>query len=87
MLGRWFNKRRQPAPNGPANVILDYGYWQRRFNSDRNVIGRSIVVDGKSRTIIGVMPRSFHFLDWKQPAIILAHPARSRQDHARPVQL
>ncbi|MGB6192680.1 MAG: ABC transporter permease [Terracidiphilus sp.] len=70
MLGRWFDKA-DTAPNGPSNIILDYGYWQRRFNADRSIIGRSINVDGKSRTIVGVMPRTFHFLDWKQPAIIL----------------
>ncbi len=70
MLGRWFN-REDTQPNGPQNVILDYGYWQQRFNSDRKIVGRNIVVDGKSRTVVGVMPRGFHFLDWKQPSVFL----------------
>jgi predicted permease len=70
MLGRWFNHD-DMAPNGPQNIILDYGYWQRRFNSDRNIVGHSIAVDGKSRTIIGVMPRQFRFLDGEQPALYM----------------
>jgi predicted permease len=70
MLGRWFNKT-DVAINGPGTAILDYGYWQRHFNSDRNIVGRSITIDGKSRTIIGVMPRNFHFLDWEEPALFL----------------
>lgn len=70
MLGRWFNHD-DVAPNGPQNIILDYGYWQRRFNGDRNIVGHSINIDGKSRTIVGVMPRHFRFLDGEQPALYI----------------
>jgi predicted permease len=70
MLGRWFN-RADAAPNGPESVILDYGYWQSRFGADRSIVGRSITVDGKSRTIIGVMPKNFRFLDGDQPSLLL----------------
>ena len=70
MLGRWFNHA-DVVPNGPQNVILDYGYWQRRFNADRAIIGRSITVDGKARTVIGVMPKNFRFLDGEQPSLFL----------------
>jgi predicted permease len=42
-------------------VILSYGLWARRFNSDRNVIGRSLVANGYSYNIIGVMPPGFDF--------------------------
>jgi predicted permease len=70
MLGRFFNKSDTTA-NGPSNVILDYGYWQRRFNSDRNIVGKSIIVNGKTHTIIGVLPKNFRFLDWEEPALYL----------------
>ena len=70
MLGRWFN-RADTAPNGPLNVILAYGYWQRRFNADRSIVGRSVTVDGKARTIIGVMPKNFRFLYDEQPSLFL----------------
>jgi predicted permease len=51
------------APNGPKNVMLSYGYWQRRFGGDVNAIGRTIVVDSQTRTIVGVMPRGFRVVD------------------------
>ena len=41
-------------------VVLDYSYWQRRFNSDPGVVGRSIRVNSQSATIIGVAPQEFH---------------------------
>jgi len=41
-------------------VVLDYSYWQRRFNSDPGVVGRSIRVNSQSATIIGVGPPDFH---------------------------
>ncbi len=62
MLGRWFN-RSDSAPGSPDTVMLGYGYWQRRFGSDASIVGKSIRVDGKARTIVGVMPKEFRFLD------------------------
>ena len=51
------------VPNGPKNVMLSYGYWQRRFGGDRAVIGRTIIIDSQQRTIVGVMPRGFRVVD------------------------
>ena len=42
-------------------MILSYGLWTRRFDSDRSVIGRSVEVNGHNCTIIGVMPQGFDF--------------------------
>ena len=50
--------------------MLSYGYWQRRFGSEQSVIGRRIIVDGRAREIIGVMPEGFRFVDVR-PDIIL----------------
>ena len=51
------------VPNGPMNVVLGYGYWQRRFGGDGSVVGRTIVIDSKARTVIGVMPRGYRVVD------------------------
>ncbi len=58
LVGRSLTSADQ-VPNGVKNVVLSYGYWQRRFGGDRSVIGRSIVIDSQARTIVGVMPRGF----------------------------
>ena len=61
-LGRWFSQADQ-IPNGAESVMLSYGYWQRRFGGDRAVVGRNVLVDSRSREIVGVMPQGFRFLD------------------------
>src|SRR5258708_10924912 len=61
-LGRWLLQVDQ-VPNSPGRVVLSYGYWQRRFGGDRNVIGRNIMVDSQPREIAGVMPKGFRFVD------------------------
>jgi predicted permease len=61
-LGRWFSQADQ-IPNGPERVMLSYGYWQRRFGGNPAVVGRNVLVDSRSREIIGVMPQGFRFLD------------------------
>ena len=60
--GRWLSGADQD-PRGAMTVMLSYGYWQRRFGGDRAAIGRSIRVDGDTRTIVGVMPRGFRLAD------------------------
>jgi len=42
-------------------VIISARLWQRRFNSDPQIIGTKLLLNGKSFTVVGVMPRSFDF--------------------------
>jgi predicted permease len=51
--------------------MLSYDYWQSRFGSNPSIVGQTIRVDGKARQVIGVMPKSFRFLDWEQPSLFL----------------
>jgi predicted permease len=69
MLGRVFSKA-DDSRGAPDTVVLTYGYWRRKWGGDPNVIAKTIIVDGKQRQIIGVMPKRFHFLDRSDPAII-----------------
>jgi predicted permease len=59
--GRWFSPT-DDDPGSPSTVILTYGYWQRRLGGRDSAVGSSLTVDGKPRTIIGVMPSGFRFL-------------------------
>jgi putative ABC transport system permease protein len=68
VLGRWFS-RADDTPGSPETVILTYGYWQRRFGGDRTVVGRTLTVDSRPHSIIGVMPASFGFRN--DPELIL----------------
>jgi putative ABC transport system permease protein len=44
-------------------ALLGYGLWATSFGSDPAILGKSIALDGKSYTVIGVMPAGFHFPD------------------------
>jgi putative ABC transport system permease protein len=60
-LGRWLSKA-DAQPDAEGTVLLTHGYWQRRFGRDPAVVGRNLIVDGKPRSVIGVMPQEFTFL-------------------------
>jgi predicted permease len=46
--------------NDPV-ALLSYGLWAQSFGRDPAILGKAIAVDGKSYTVIGVMPPGFHF--------------------------
>jgi predicted permease len=61
-IGRWFSNE-DDAPGASETVILSYGYWQRKFGGNWEVLGRTIVIDFIPRQVIGVMPRDFRFVN------------------------
>jgi len=69
VLGRSFS-RADDTPGSPETVILSYAYWQRKFGGDPGAIGRRIIVDGRARDVIGILPQSFRFLHL-EPALFL----------------
>jgi putative ABC transport system permease protein len=61
-LGRLFTEDEgKPEADAPVVIISD-GLWQRRFNRDPNIIGRTITMDDAATTIIGVMAPGFSLL-------------------------
>src|SRR5205823_3589458 len=48
-------------PGHGDGVLLSDGLWRRRFGGDRGVVGRRVLLDGRPRTIIGVMPADVRF--------------------------
>lgn len=58
LLGRVFLPE-EDKPGRPETVVLTYALWKQEFGGDPNVIGRSITLDGKSRIVVGVLPRDF----------------------------
>ena len=58
ILGRNFTSEEDRRGASPTALISE-GLWKRKFASDRNVIGKRLIVAGQPRTIIGVIPASF----------------------------
>jgi predicted permease len=59
-LGRVFTAE-ESAWNGPKAVLLANGLWRRRFNADPGIVGRSVTLNDRPHTVVGVLPASFDF--------------------------
>jgi hypothetical protein len=57
-LGRLFLPE-EDQPGKPPTVIFSYRFWQHEFNSDPNIVGQTVMLDGKPFTIAGVLRRDF----------------------------
>ncbi|HEY4215945.1 MAG TPA: ABC transporter permease [Gemmatimonadaceae bacterium] len=58
LLGRVFNPS-EDRKNGPAVVVLGEHLWRQEFGGDSSIVGRSVSLNDKPATVVGVMPRSF----------------------------
>lgn len=66
VIGRGFTSS-EDVLNGPAIALLGWEAWQQSFGGDSAIIGRSIVLDEKPRTVVGIMPAGVR-LDRANPA-------------------
>jgi hypothetical protein len=62
LLGRSFVDGDFTSANARV-VLLGEGLWRQQFGADPAVIGRSILIDGRPATVVGVLPRGFSLPD------------------------
>src|SRR5882724_205678 len=77
-LGRDFAPEEDRLGASLAAIISD-GLWKRRYNGDRNVVGKTIILDDDQYTIIGVLPADFRFFG---PQTDLISPIKARKNLA-----
>ncbi|HEY2819957.1 MAG TPA: ABC transporter permease [Candidatus Acidoferrum sp.] len=58
-LGRLILPSEGQTPNSDPVIVLSYAYWQKRFNRDPNILGKTLQVDDRPMTVIGVSPKGF----------------------------
>jgi putative ABC transport system permease protein len=58
--GRLFTND-EDKPGAAPVVILSYGLWQRRFGGQTSILNQAITLNGKSYTVIGIMPQSYAY--------------------------
>ena len=61
VLGRHFVPDEEEL-GSPQVAMVSHEFWQRRMSSDVEAPGKVIIVDGTPYTVVGVMPREFHFV-------------------------
>jgi len=69
-LGRFF------GPEDRDGIVLSDELFEREFRRDSHVVGRSVVVDGRAATVLGVLPKGFRFL---LPASFLLQSGNARE--------
>ncbi|HEY8188963.1 MAG TPA: ABC transporter permease [Pyrinomonadaceae bacterium] len=79
VIGRGFLPDEDKPGEGGRVVILSQGLFQKRFNSDPNVVNQSVVLDGKNYTIVGVMPGTFQFPVQNDPVDLWTTVALDRE--------
>jgi putative ABC transport system permease protein len=63
LRGRTFTQQ-EDLPHGDKVVVLSYGFWNRRFAADPQIVGKPISLGGEPHTVIGVLAPGFDFRDF-----------------------
>ena len=81
--GRDFDRSIDAHPGAPSEAIISYALWQRRYNADPAIVGRTIDIDRKVWTIVGVGPRDFRGLSG-QADVLMPVTTQSADDLLQP---
>ena len=86
LAGRGFIEADGTA-EAPSVTLISEGFWRRRFNGDKSVIGKPILLDGTPTTVIGILPSKITFPNrtvaidaWQ--ALRVQNPTSNRGSHA-----
>lgn len=71
ILGRTFRPDEDQPLLTRGAAIISYALWQRRFSGDPRVVGSSIALDDGSFTVVGILPREFHFARLGEPDLFV----------------
>ena len=79
---------RAPAPEedvsgGPRVAVLTDGFWRREMGGDRAALGRTLTLDGRTYTIVGVMAPDFHFELLRQAEVLVPLALEGRESEFR----
>jgi putative ABC transport system permease protein len=79
--GRSFTQE-EDSPNGERVVILGDGLWRRRFGADDRMLGKTIMLNGTTRTVVGIMPIGFECFGIQDVFVPMrANPASQNEGH------
>lgn len=79
MLGRQFRPEEAQTFGFAQVALLGHNLWQRRFAGDPDIVGKAVRVNGRSLTIVGVLPRRFKFPE-RDEMYVPFRPSEPRRD-------
>lgn len=79
-LGRWFTAE-EDQEGADTVAILSHKMWQQRFGGDPEILGRTIILGGEQKTVIGVMPDWLRFRGQPELWIPMAFSSAEQQNH------
>jgi predicted permease len=83
IYGRLFSAEDDRA-GASATVVLSYGLWKRRYGGDPAAVGKTILLDAKPYTVIGVLPQRFEYPDTRvQVWLPVYHEVPAEDMHSR----
>ena len=82
-MGRFYTEEEDQVDNFAPVIVITHRLWKRHFNSDPNVIGKTLTLDQKPITVIGLLPENFSFfgdeVDFITPLEVGRTQAQSKQ--------
>jgi len=82
LLGRTFLPEEE-LPGKDHEVVLSYRLWERGYGGDPQLLGRTIKIDGEDFTVVGVMPREFHWQFWSKARQLWVPVGYNKTDYGR----
>jgi putative ABC transport system permease protein len=61
-IGRVFTSREADAARQPDSVVVSHAFWTKRLDGDPDVLGRALIFNGRSYTVLGVLPQNYRAL-------------------------
>ncbi|MGC2160850.1 MAG: ABC transporter permease [Silvibacterium sp.] len=80
-LGRVFRPE-EAQPGRDAEVLLSYGFWQRHFGGDEDVVGRHVELNDRACVVVGVMPKNFGYPSDTDVFLPLASTPQQMEDRS-----
>src|SRR5438309_6301470 len=69
--------------SGPRVAVVTDAFWRRELGGDAAALGRSVTLDGRTYTVIGVLPPEFHFALLRQAEILVPLALEGREGEFR----
>ncbi len=79
-LGRVFAPE-EDQPGAGNEAVLSYGAWKKRFGSDPNIVGQSLMLNNQAFRVVGVMGPSFNWPNQAELWVPIAFPPARYHDH------